>query len=128
MAAAIVAVLAGVVSLGRPEAKARMEARQTGKGAARIVRFYASTGASEPGQRVQLCYAVENARSVTISPLMNGQLPVRNDCLQVTPQHTTHFTLMAEGYDGAVVSKSFTLVVQVVTPATPERRTLVAGR
>jgi hypothetical protein len=93
----------------------------TGTGPARILRFYASTGAASPGQPVTLCYAVENARSVNISPLIAGHYPARNFCLEVTPEHTTHFTLMAEGYDGSVAAKSFTLPVQTIQPLTPTR-------
>ena len=99
-----------------------------GKGPARILRFYASTGAAIPGQQVQLCYAVENARSVNISPLFRGQYPASNYCLAVTPEHTTHFTLMAEGYDGSVAARSFTLPVQIVPQVvTPVRALSVAG-
>jgi hypothetical protein len=93
----------------------------TATGPARILRFYASTGAAAPGQAVQLCYAVENVRSVKISPLIAGHYPAHNYCLEVTPEHTMHFTLMAEGFDGSVAAKSFTLPVQVVQPLTPTR-------
>jgi hypothetical protein len=99
----------------------------TGTGPARILRFYASTGAASPGQPVELCYAVENARSVNISPLLAGHYPARNYCLQVTPEHTTHFTLMAEGYDGSVAARSFTLPVQKIEPLTPARVLNVAA-
>jgi len=99
----------------------------TGNGPARILRFYASTGAAAPGQPVELCYTVENARSVVISPLVAGHYPARNFCLQVTPEHTTHFTLMAEGWDGSVAAKSITLPVQIVQPVAPAREPSVAG-
>jgi hypothetical protein len=90
----------------------------TGSGPPRILRFYASTGAASPGQQVQLCYAVENARSVKISPLFAGKYPASNYCLEVAPEHTTHFTLMAEGFDGSVAAKSITLPVQHIEPLT----------
>lgn len=83
-----------------------------GAGPARILRFYATAGAVAPGQQVQLCYSVENARSVRISPLLTGTYPARNYCLAVAPEHTTHFTLMAEGYDGTVAARSVTLAVE----------------
>jgi hypothetical protein len=88
----------------------------TGSGPAKILRFYASTGAASPGQQVQLCYSVENARSVKISPLIAGKYPASNYCFEVAPEHTTHFTLMAEGFDGSVAAKSLTLPVQHVEP------------
>jgi hypothetical protein len=98
-----------------------------GKGPARILRFYASTGAATPGQQVQLCYAVENARSVVISPLVRSLYPSHNYCLAVAPEHTTHFTLMAEGFDGTVAARSFTLPVQVALPVVPVRVLSVAA-
>ncbi|HTS66330.1 MAG TPA: hypothetical protein VMH28_30110 [Candidatus Acidoferrales bacterium] len=101
--------------------------QQSGTGPARILRFYASTGAAAPGQRVQLCYAVENARSVRISPMFRTQYPASNYCLAVTPEHTTHFTLLAEGYDGSVAARSFTLPVQTVPVLAPERAVSIAG-
>jgi hypothetical protein len=91
----------------------------TGTGPAKILRFYASTGAAWPGESVQLCYAVENARSVNISPLLSGHYPAHSYCLEVTPEHTMHFTLMAEGYDGSVAARSFTLPVQTMQPTAP---------
>ena len=92
---------------------------ETGRGPARILRFYASAGAVSPGQQVELCYAVENARSIRISPFLQDLYPASNRCLEVAPQHTTHFTLMVEGYDGSVAARSFTLPVQILPPPTP---------
>ena len=100
---------------------------ETGRGPARILRFYASAGAVAPGQMVQLCYAVENARSVRISPLFRALYPSSSYCLDVAPEHTTHFTLMAEGFDGTVAARSFTLPVQTVPVAVPVRALSVAG-
>jgi hypothetical protein len=124
-----VAVLVGVwaLTLTRKSGDTVWVHPETGTGPARILRFYASTGAVAPGQAVELCYAVENARTVRISPMVTGQYPTRNYCLQVTPEHTTHFTLMAEGWDGSVAARSITLPVQVVQPLQPERVPSVAG-
>ncbi len=80
-------------------------------GAVRILQFYATTGALEPGQSAKLCYGVENAKSVWISPEIPGVYPSLSRCLDVLPDHTTHYTLMAEGFDGAVAVRSLTLPV-----------------
>jgi hypothetical protein len=77
----------------------------------RILRFYASVGAVTPGETAQLCYSVENAKSVRISP-MQRVFPTQPRCLDVVPEHTTHYTLLAEGFDGTVAARSFTLSVQ----------------
>jgi hypothetical protein len=127
LAVGILAVLWAAGSVRSPVSRAWVHPVNAGSGPAKILRFYASTGAAAPGQRVQLCYAVENARSVRISPMFRMQYPASNYCLAVTPEHTTHFTLMAEGYDGSVAARSFTLPVQTVPVLAPDRALSVAG-
>jgi len=77
----------------------------------RILEFYANVGFLTAGQRALLCYGVENARTVTISPPVGGVYPALSRCLEILPQHTTHYMIMAEGYDGRVATQSFTLAV-----------------
>jgi hypothetical protein len=88
-------------------------------GPVRILRFYASVGALEPGETAQLCYGVENAKSVRISPWVSGAGPAMQRCLIVDPQRTTHYTIVAEGYDGGLAVRSLTLPVGL--PPGPER-------
>ncbi len=78
----------------------------------RILQFYASVGAVLPGEKATLCYGVENAKTVRISPLLPGIFPSLSHCLEVYPEHTTHYTILAEGYDGAVATRSLTLPVE----------------
>ena len=78
----------------------------------RILRFYATVGALFPGQRAQLCYSVENAKMIRISPAVESAYPSLDRCLEIHPDHTTHYTLQAEGFDGAVAVRSLTLSVQ----------------
>ncbi len=81
-------------------------------GPVRILQFYASTGILTAGDTARLCYSVENAKSVRISPMTQEVYFLPNHCLEIVPEHTTHYTLLAEGYDGAVATKSFTLQVE----------------
>ncbi len=85
----------------------------------RILQFYANVGILTLGQTALLCYGVENAKTVTISPSVEGVYPTVRRCLQILPQHTTHYMIMAEGYDGHVATQSFTLPVQVA-PVLPK--------
>jgi hypothetical protein len=82
----------------------------------RILQFYASVGVLAPGQTALLCYGVENAKSVKISPNVPGIYPSPNRCVQIVPKHTTHYTILAEGFDGRVEAKSFTLPVAATPP------------
>ena len=83
-------------------------------GPVRILQFYASTGILTAGETARICYSVENAKSVRIAPMMREVYPFPDHCLEIEPEHTTHYTLLAEGYDGAVATKSFTLQVEAV--------------
>ena len=110
-----VGLLAGVWGLSKiRETDSRVWMRPVGSapGPVKITRFYASTGLVTPGQKAVLCYGVENARSVRISPALDGVYPSPNRCLDIVPEHTTHYTLLAEGYDGHVATQSFTVSVQ----------------
>jgi hypothetical protein len=82
------------------------------RGPVRILRFYATTGSIPPGGKAQLCYGVENAKSVRISPALTTVLPTGNRCLDIAPERTTHYTILAEGFDGSVDTQPLTLVVE----------------
>jgi hypothetical protein len=88
-------------------------------GPVRILQFYASVGSLTAGQKALLCYGVENAKSVRISPMLQGVYPSLSRCVEILPQHTTHYMIMAEGYDGQVATRSFTLSVQSI-PVSPQ--------
>jgi len=84
----------------------------------RILRFFASAMAVAPGGSAMLCYSVENAKSVQIAPLpLRGVYPSSSRCIEVAPEHTTNYTILAVGFDGAVAMRSLTLPVQAKPPA-----------
>src|SRR3954466_10879158 len=64
-------------------------------GPVRILRFYASVGTLVPGEKAQLCYSVENAKAIRISPIVDGAYPSMGRCIEIYPEHTTHYTLQA---------------------------------
>ena len=89
-------------------------------GPVRILQFYASVGSITPGQKAQLCYGVENARTVRISPSIDGAYPSPNHCVEIGPERTTHYMILAEGFDGGVATQSFTLpVLPAIVPERP---------
>ena len=90
------------------------------RGHVRILQFYATTGMLVSGEKAQLCYGVQNARAVHISPRLPGVVPSANRCLDVLPRRTTHYTILAEGYDGAFVSRFLTLVVEDAPSVQPD--------
>jgi hypothetical protein len=111
VAAGLLAALWGLSTLRAPVGNAWVHPPDAHPGPVRVLRFYASAGSVAPGETAKLCYAVENAKTVRISP-MQSVSPAQNRCLEVVPEHTTHYTLLAEGFDGTVAARSFTLAVQ----------------
>src|ERR1035438_8003011 len=116
-AAGLLALLWSVVAVRRSDTDTYVHATGGKPGPVRILRFYASAGVLLTGEKAQLCYGVENAKSVRIAPLVTDVLPAAQRCLEIVPKHTTHYTILAEGYDGKVVVHSLTLAVQA--PAAP---------
>lgn len=102
----------GLAATRRPESRVFIRPLGIRSGPVRILNFYASVGAVTMGEKALLCYGVENAKSVRISPVLQGVYPSPNRCLEIVPERTTHYTILAEGYDGRVATQSFTLPVQ----------------
>jgi hypothetical protein len=111
----------GLSALDRFDRRAWVHPAGSGaSGPVRILQFYANTGIVAAGKTARICYSVENAKSVRISPMLQEVYPFPNHCLEIEPEHTTHYTLLAEGYDGAVATKSFTLQVEAEESAPPQ--------
>jgi len=117
-ASALLAAAWGVGAVRDSSLRSWIPAVGSPRGPVRILRFYATTGSIALGDRAQLCYGVENAKSVRISPSIVPVAPAVNRCLEIVPDHTTHYTILAEGFDGHIATRFVTLVVEV-GPAPP---------
>ena len=99
----------------RAAAEKRAEAQQTFAGMGgdpfEILRFYALPGEIRPGDDVDLCYGVSNAKSMTLQPQTNAVWPGYSRCIKVSPRNTTTYTLTATGAAGN--TKSSTVTVEV---------------
>jgi hypothetical protein len=111
-AVALLALVWRVGSMGGSGADTWIRPVGGPRGPVRILQFYATTGMLMAGQKAKLCYGVENARAVHISPRLAGVVPAINRCLEIVPERTTHYTILAEGFDGAFVTRFLTLVVE----------------
>ena len=89
----------------------------------KILQFYAGSLQVARGDSVKLCYGVEDAASVRIEPLVEQLKPGYNRCIDVTPQRTTTYRLVAQGVNSGTLSESVTVEV-VAASQTPE---VVAG-
>jgi hypothetical protein len=126
---AAVALLAGAWGIGHvPDASVRGWIPPVGgpRGPVRILRFYATSGTIALGDKAQLCYGVENAKAVRISPSIDPVVPATNRCLEIVPDHTTHYTILAVGFDGKIDHRSITLVVETAPAPSPAQTNLAA--
>jgi hypothetical protein len=111
----VAAALAGILwtsAVRRPGENAWIRPVGAARPPVRILQFYASVGLLTKGEAAKLCYGVENARAVRISPSVDDVYPSPGRCVEIVPEHTTHYLLTAEGFDGRVATQSFTLAVQ----------------
>jgi hypothetical protein len=77
----------------------------------KIMGFYATPGLIRPGDTVQMCYGVSNAKTVKLDPPEADVWPAANRCMQVSPKKTTTYTLTAD--DGKGNTKTATLTIEV---------------
>lgn len=116
-AAGPLALLWVVLGIPQPNAPVFVPPAGAKPGPVRILRFYASAGMLVTGETAQLCYGVVNAKSVRIAPLLAALSPSIGRCVEIGPKHTTHYTILAEGFDGRMAVQSLTLAVQAPAEA-----------
>ena len=78
---------------------------------ARITQFYARDPVLPLGEKTVLCYGVDAAKTVSLSPAADKVWPSFSRCFEIAPDKATTYTLTAEGQDEAPVSKSVTVEV-----------------
>jgi hypothetical protein len=82
----------------------------------KITQFYTSTPQVPRGEKGLVCYGVENAKSVWISPPKRELSASMSRCIEVEPEGKTTYTLTAEGVDGKPITKEVTLEREVSRP------------
>lgn len=87
-----------------------------GRAAVRITQFYAAETRVGAGDKTLLCYGVENAKVVRLSPPIEDVWPAVSRCFDVIPPHTTRYVLTAEDTTGQAVSQSATIEVGPAKP------------
>jgi hypothetical protein len=78
---------------------------------ARITQFYATVTQLPRGEKALLCYGVENAKSVSLSPPRQELSASLARCVEVTPSVDTTYTLTAEGAGGQSATQQLTVMV-----------------
>ena len=88
----------------------------------RISQFYATAATIHPGEKELLCYGVENARAVWLSPPRRQLSTAYSRCVEVTPAATTAYELTAEGLDGKTAAGRLTVTVAAAPARAPRAR------
>jgi len=78
---------------------------------AKITQFYATLPKMQPGDKELLCYGVENATSVWLTPPRQQLTTSLARCIEVAPAATTIYRLSAESADGTTVVQDLTVTV-----------------
>ncbi len=58
--------------------------------------FSADSGLLKRGDHTQLCYGVENAKTVKLDPPVASLKPTYRNCIEIAPTRTTTYTITAE--------------------------------
>jgi hypothetical protein len=90
----------------------RIALEQLGGKELAIQNFYAYPGEIRPGETVQLCYGVANAKSVTLEPQPNPVWPSYSRCVDVTPAKSTIYTLTIADAAGNTRTQSLEVKVR----------------
>ena len=101
--------LAACVLAGCSRPAAAPPAKETAP-AVRITQFYATLPKLARGEKELLCYGVENAKNVWLSPPKRELSAALSRCIDVDPAETTTYTLTAEG-PGGTVSQDVTVTL-----------------
>jgi hypothetical protein len=81
----------------------------------RITQFYASPPEAARGEKTLLCYGVENAKAVWLSPPRRELSTALSRCVDVEPAATTTYTLTAEG-DAGTARQDVTVTIGPAKP------------
>ncbi len=72
----------------------------------RITQFYAASPAIGLGDKTKLCYGVENAKTLALTPPVEQVWPALTRCFDVAPSRTTSYMLTADDGQGKSVSET----------------------
>ncbi len=93
-----------------PETPKTAATKEAAASPPRITQFYVTEPSIPKGGKGLLCYGVEDARRVWLSPPRQELSAALARCIEITPSATTTYTLTAEG-GGKSVSKELKVAV-----------------
>ncbi len=109
MAAGLAAVFS--IACSNPPPAAPKKEEPAAPSAVKITQFYAASPRIGKGDRTELCYGVEGASNVELTPRLDEVWPSYSRCIEAKPGTTTTYTLTARDAAGHSESKSATIEV-----------------
>ena len=97
----------------------RQKTQAAPKPAPKITQFYASPAIVPPGDHSLLCYGVEGAESVALTPAIESIRPALSRCIEAQPKVTTEYILTATNASGQTQTRT----VITVDPKAPRNQT-----
>jgi hypothetical protein len=94
-----------------PAGGAAANGQQPASTGPRITQFYLTKPSVPRGESALLCYGVENASSVWLEPPRRELSAAQSRCVDVAPEKTTTFKLIAQSRDGRQVEREAELAV-----------------
>lgn len=115
-AALPVALLIGATACSRTNGRAARESSALAD-SVRITQFYVTEPKLPKGEKTKLCYGVENAKSVRLSPAVESVWPSLSRCFEIAPVQNTTYSLTATDGQGRMVSQQTAVEI---TPPRPK--------
>ena len=91
---------------------ARKSLRESGGDEAKILSFGASDGVLRRGQHTNLCYSVTSAAKLRVEPDVPNVYPAYFNCVDIAPDKTTVYRLVATDKGGKSVDARLTIQVK----------------
>jgi hypothetical protein len=92
--------------------RARQDVALNGGEELKITALYADAPSVAVGGKVDICYGVVNAKSVSFDPPIGEVWPSLSRCVEVHPKKTTTYTLRADDGAGRIQTEQLRVVVK----------------
>jgi hypothetical protein len=111
----VLAIVCGNCGSGPSAAKPAPDSKPK-TAAARVTQFYAPDKKIPRGVKGSLCYGVENASKVELTPAVEVLWPSPVRCFEIAPKQNTSYIITAYGEDGSRDTKSVEVTVGSAPP------------
>src|SRR5579863_8038917 len=101
-----IAILTAILCGGCGSVSAPPKPQPKASEPAKITQFYAPDTKIPKGVKGELCYGVEHAAKVELSPAVEDVWPSPTRCFEISPKENTRYTLTATGADGGKDTKT----------------------